>query len=376
MMKIGKNLIKVRAEEHAGKVFEARNRAFRILYDTVMEVEGVGEEETFAVLCRNLRRISGARCGALASYDPNTGEMVLEAVSFEDKDGVNSETQPGIASMVPRETIREFEGAQLMPCREHKGCLVNIFPESELNRFTSGVESNCYRLSCIRDGNLIAAAMIQLPPGKKIELKDMIDIYLNLAGVIIQRVYLNRNLRFERAQFLSIFDSIEEIIYVVDPFTHEIIFTNKHFQDTLGKNPEGGICYRDFQNLDKPCDFCTNDIILDKKGKTYRWEHYNSSLKKHYLITDRIIRWPDGRDLRFELAIDITQQKLAEDKLNEYGEKLEEMVDKKTAELRKTVELVTGREVRMLGLKKAIKLLRGQIEEMGMVPAADDPIKE
>ena len=75
------------------------------------------------------------------------------------------------------------------------------------------------------------------------------------------------------------------------------------------------------------------------------------------------------------LVRDITQQKLAEDKLNEYGEKLEEMVDKKTAALRKTVDLMAGREVRMLGLKKAIKLLRGQIEEMGMIPVANDPLK-
>jgi len=340
-----------------------------------MDVEGGGDEEIFAVLCRNLIRISGARCGALASYDPNTGEMVLEAVSLSDKDGVTTETQPGLASIVPRETIREFEETQLMDCREHKCCLANIFPESELSRFTSGVEGDCYRISCVREGNLIAAAMIQLSPGKKLEIEDIIDTYLNLAGVIIQRVYLNRNLRFERAQFLSIFDSIEEIIYVVDPFSHEIIFTNKHFQDILGKNPASGICYRDFQNLDQPCDFCTNDIILNKKGKSYRWEHYNSSLKKHYLITDRIIRWPDGRDLRFELAIDITQQKLAEDKLKEYGEKLETMVDQKTAALRKTIDLMAGREVRMLGLKKTIKLLRGQIEEMGMVPVADDPLK-
>jgi len=55
---------------------------------------------------------------------------------------------------------------------------------------------------------------------------------------------------------------------------------------------------------------------------------------------------------------------------------MEEMVEKKTATLRKTIDLMSGREVRMMELKKAIKLLRAQIEEMGMVPVADDPIKE
>ena len=217
------------------------------------------------------------------------------------------------------------------------------------------------------------ALLLALMAGIIINLRRIKNILQNKIGT---RRKTKANLQFERAQFLSLFNSFEEIVYVSDPRTYKVIFTNKYFQNMLGKNPAGGICYRDFHNLDRPCDFCTNKIILENKGEAYRREHYNSSLKKHYLITDRIIRWPDGRDLRFELAIDITQQKLAEDKLNEYGEKLEVMVDKKTATLRKTIDLMSGREVRMMEFKKAIKLLRAQIEEMGMVPVADDPIKE
>ncbi len=207
-----------------------------------------------------------------------------------------------------------------------------------------------------------------------------IVIYLRRGKSILQTEISTRNktaadLQFERTQFLSLFDSIEEIIYVSDPRTYEIIFTNKYFQKLLGKNSLGEICYREFQNLDRPCEFCTNDIILKNIGEPYRWEYYNPVLKKHLLITDRIIRWPDGRDLRFELAIDITEQKRAEEKLKEDGEQQEELIKKKTSELRKTVDLMAGREMRMMGLKKAIRLLRAQIEEMGMVPVADDPIK-
>jgi ABC-type phosphate/phosphonate transport system substrate-binding protein len=183
------------------------------------------------------------------------------------------------------------------------------------------------------------------------------------------------DLQFERAQFRSIFNSVEEIVYVSDPRTYEIIFTNMYFQKLLGKNPLGGVCYREFQNLDRPCDFCTNEIILRNKGEAYRWEYFNPVLDKYFLLTDRIIKWPDGRDVRFELAIDITEQKRAQNKLEDSGENLEEMVERKTSDLRKTVDLMAGREVRMMELKKAIRLLRSQIEEMGMVPVADDPLK-
>ena len=79
------------------------------------------------------------------------------------------------------------------------------------------------------------------------------------------------------------------------------------------------------------------------KRQPYRWEYHNPILGRDYLVSDRIIRWPDGRDVRIELAIDITKRKRTEDKLKEYGEKLEEMVEEKTAMLRKMVDLMAGR---------------------------------
>jgi hypothetical protein len=37
---------------------------------------------------------------------------------------------------------------------------------------------------------------------------------------------------------------------------------------------------------------------------------------------------------------------------------------------------MAGREMRMAELKKAIKKLRAQLEEAGLTPVADDPLKE
>ena len=302
------------AHRHAWQVFEERNRAFRVLYDTVMEVQGAGSEETFSILCRNLLRISGGLCAALASFKPDTGTMVLESVCRRQDQGFVASGRPGDEVVVAREVVSGFKKNQVAGCRKHQGCLVEIFSESELSRFSADSEANCYRLSCVREGELIAAGMVQLPAGDELRLKDMIDTYLNLAGVIIQRVYLIRDLRFERSQFLSIFDSIEEIIYVTDPRTYEIIFTNQYLQKILGNDPRGGICYREFQGRDSPCEFCTNEIIMANKGDPYRWEYYNPTLEGHFLVTDRIIRWPDGRDVRFELASDITELKKTEER--------------------------------------------------------------
>ncbi|MDN7023811.1 PAS domain S-box protein [Methanoculleus sp. FWC-SCC1] len=124
-------------------------------------------------------------------------------------------------------------------------------------------------------------------------------------------------LQFERDQLLSIFDGLEEIVYVADPATHEILYANPFFTKALGRDVVGGICYREFQGLAAPCPFCTNEIILRQKPQPYRWEYYNPVLDVHLDIVDRIIRWPDGRDVRLEVAIDITERKRAERALQE-----------------------------------------------------------
>ena len=137
-------------------------------------------------------------------------------------------------------------------------------------------------------------------------------------GLLLQREITKRKqseeaLRLERAQLLSIFDSINEIIHVTDPKTYEIIYANKALQDSFGKSLVGGICYRELQGLESPCSFCTNEIILKQKGKSYQWEYHNPVLDRNFIITDRIIKWPDGRDVRFEIGVDITERKRAEE---------------------------------------------------------------
>lgn len=128
-------------------------------------------------------------------------------------------------------------------------------------------------------------------------------------------------LQKERSQLLSLFDSIDEIIYVSDPHTYEILYINKKMRKLFTGDFAGKKCYSLLQGKKKPCEFCTNHIILSNKGAPYRWEHYNPLLNKTYSVTDRIIRWSDGRDVRFEIAFDISERKNLEEILDESGER-------------------------------------------------------
>ncbi len=129
---------------------------------------------------------------------------------------------------------------------------------------------------------------------------------------ITARVRAEEELREEHGQLLSIFNSIDQAIYVADLDTHEILFANRAAEADFRESLIGKTCYRVLQGFDKPCDFCTNEIIRKLDGQPYYWEYHNPKIDRNYQIIDRMIRWPDGRDVRFELAIDITGRKKAE----------------------------------------------------------------
>ncbi|OQA57810.1 MAG: sensory histidine kinase AtoS [Euryarchaeota archaeon ADurb.Bin294] len=147
------------------------------------------------------------------------------------------------------------------------------------------------------------------PKAQFAELKSKVDH-------AIKQKHAEKILEQERQQLLSIFDSLDQVVYVSDPKTYEILYVNKSFQNFLGHDVIGRICYEEFQNRKTPCEFCTNSIIFTQKPLPYSWEHYNSVFNRYYSIVDRVIRWPDGRDVRLEVATDVTEAKRALEELN------------------------------------------------------------
>jgi len=142
----------------------------------------------------------------------------------------------------------------------------------------------------------------------------------DLEREIVRREAAEAKQREHWDRFTAVLESFPDMLYVADPETYEVLFVNRAFADLLGKDPVGAKCYEAIQGLDRPCESCSNDIILETR-KPYTWEHRNPLLDRHYLITDQIIRWPDGRDVRFEVAKDVTDLKGLEaetDRLAQY----------------------------------------------------------
>ena len=71
----------------------------------------------------------------------------------------------------------------------------------------------------------------------------------------------------KRKQLLSIFDSINEVISVIDAETYEILYVNKFVRNRHGKDLVGGLCYKELHGLDSPCGHCTKEIAIGLRGE-------------------------------------------------------------------------------------------------------------
>lgn len=111
--------------------------------------------------------------------------------------------------------------------------------------------------------------------------------------------------------------SLDDIIYVNDPETYEVLWLNEicgsHFSDADIASQK---CYQLFQNFDAPCPFCPMQKLSHEKF--YTWEHYNEKIGRYFRIKDKFIRYR-GKTLHMEIATDITEsvleQKNIENKL-------------------------------------------------------------
>ena len=145
---------------------------------------------------------------------------------------------------------------------------------------------------------------------------------------LVERLKSEQTLNEPWEQLISIFDAIDEKIYVSDPVTHEILYVNPSKRSVFGQNIVGQKCHKAFQGLDAPCEFCTNPLIFGENlGKTHVWEFQNRKTGNWLRCIDRAIRWSDGRMVRFEIAIDIHDRKTVEEALQASEKRYRQLVE-------------------------------------------------
>jgi len=124
----------------------------------------------------------------------------------------------------------------------------------------------------------------------------------------------------ENALFESHFDLIPFGIYVVDAVSSEIIYCNRAFLDHFG-NHVGRCCYEALYERSAACPWCHVRELLTEQGlpngETRVFEHFNDSDDRWYQMQVRAMTWPDGRAVRYAIAVDITELKATQNQLAE-----------------------------------------------------------
>ena len=105
------------------------------------------------------------------------------------------------------------------------------------------------------------------------------------------------------------FEELDEMVYISDVETHELVYMNKHLRNALGYDSSeeyvGKPCYAVLQGCDAPCAFCTNRDL--KPGQFISWTHQNPLLGNRFLVKDSCFLH-EGRQYRIEIAINVDSE--------------------------------------------------------------------
>ncbi|MFH0963316.1 MAG: ATP-binding protein, partial [Planctomycetota bacterium] len=78
--------------------------------------------------------------------------------------------------------------------------------------------------------------------------------------------------------------------------------------------PTGKVCHQAIRGLDVPCEFCPTGTT-EHLREGVRREASSERSGRWYRGVGRVIRWPDGRDVWLKRAVDITEEKHAEEQV-------------------------------------------------------------
>lgn len=270
-------------------------------------VQGVAEStgpSFFTTLVRHLASALGVDYAFIGRLDPQDASRIVTLAFFSQgkiSDNFHYELKGSPCAMVLAGEIcfHPKEVQKLFP--QDKGL-------QELN-----VES--YLGIPMRDGSGnpfgLIVVMHRNPLPNSTFAESLLRIFASRVATEIQRQKAEEDLRTQFQQMRAIFDSVNTMIYVADLESYELLYLNEYGERIAGKDWQGKTCYEALQNgKNGPCEFCTNERLV-KDGQPQepcRWDFQNTRNGRWYQCIDQAIHWTDGRLVRLEIALDITER--------------------------------------------------------------------
>jgi diguanylate cyclase (GGDEF)-like protein len=117
----------------------------------------------------------------------------------------------------------------------------------------------------------------------------------------------------ENKLFEALLDVMPFATYAVDIETYEVVYANKLMLEHM-YNPQENKCWKKLFGQETKCSWCKIDKLkkeqsLYKNGKKLVSTFFNEVTDKWLQSYDELVRWPDGRIVKYSIAVDITEQK-------------------------------------------------------------------
>lgn len=260
-------------------------------------------DDFFAALTRHLATAIGADCAFVGELSPSGRKAKTVAIHAH---GVKMENF-------------EYELAGT-PCEEVAGGGVCYCPSGAAARFPGDrllqeMEVDGYIGTPLTDAAGRAIGLLVVLNGGALSREPaatLLQIFAARAGAELERQRAERALQAQAEQLSAIFDSLQACVYVADIESYELLYMNRYAENAFGTDWKGKKCYDILQQEQgKPCAFCTNALLVEdgRPLPTHTWEFQNTVNRRWYQCMDRALTWPDGRLVRLEIALDITERK-------------------------------------------------------------------
>jgi PAS domain S-box-containing protein len=261
----------------------------------------------------------------------NIVETANEGIWITDPEAVTTFVNQRMAEMLGY-TIEEMRGKSAFDFVD-KGDM-----ESSLTRLKSrqeGVKEKEYEMKLFHKDDSVVWSLVSATPlidtqGKHIGNMSMhYDITqrkkaeeeLKRASEELEK--RNKETINERQRLYNVLDTLPAMIILLTP-EYRVAFANRRFRKRFG-DPGGRRCYEYYFGFTQPCESCESHKIL-KTGKPHHWEVRgpDGSVYNAYNLPFTDV---DGSPMILEMDIDVTEQKKAEEKLQESEERYRNIVE-------------------------------------------------
>jgi len=149
----------------------------------------------------------------------------------------------------------------------------------------------------------------------------------------------------ENKLFEALLDVIPFATYAVDINTYEVVYANKMMSEKMYA-PREDFCWKKVFGQEEVCSWCTINTLKQRetvyKSEKLITNFFDEATDCWLQSYDELVKWPDGRTVKYSIAVDISEQKeiqanmikthtklaIQSKKLKEANEKLEYMAKK------------------------------------------------